>query len=407
MRDVVEVLDVIDLAVSRGVGVLPAGSLDRIERRACQLRDRRGYAGDVLVLGIAGGTGSGKSSLLNAMAGVPISSVSHLRPHTDAPLAWIPESGGYGLQLLLDDLDIEARVTQDRHPHLALIDLPDFDSITSGHRETVERLVPAVDGIVWLFDPEKYRDRLVHDQFLAPLADYGDQFVFALNKIDLIDPADVPAVTAHLVEALVDDGFDRPSVFAFAAAPPGSEPHQLEGFRRFVTERLDAKRIAFGKLLSDASGLLHEMGRESGTWSGASIQLDERWERDRDAAAAGLVPGAGPGGREDALCRLEDLVAIVGVDVGQSFGSVVRSAVTPDVISEAVDQAAEAAALNPKGARRTTNADRTKAAAAILDAELGDRLRGLAWRRAVFGATVALGSVGIAELRERLAGGAS
>ena len=94
MRDVVEVLDVIDLAISRGVGVLPAESLDRIERRALQLRDRRGYAGDVLVLGIAGGTGSGKSSLLNAMAGAPIASVSHLRPHTDAPLAWIPETAG-------------------------------------------------------------------------------------------------------------------------------------------------------------------------------------------------------------------------------------------------------------------------------------------------------------------------
>ena len=404
MRDVVEVLDVIDLAISRGIGVLPAESLDRFERRALQLRDRRGYAGDVLVLGIAGGTGSGKSSLLNAMAGAPIASVSHLRPHTDAPLAWIPEAGGYGLRLLLDELDIEVRITQDRHPHLALIDLPDFDSITSGHRDTVERLVPAVDGIVWLFDPDKYRDRLVHDQFLAPLADYGDQFVFALNKVDLIDPADVPALTAHLVEALTDDGFSRPSVFAFAAAPPGGEPHQLEGFRRFVTERLDAKRTALGKLLSDAAGLLREMGVESGTWSGASVALEERWERDRDAAAAGLVPGAGPGGREDGLCRLEDLVAIVGVDVGRSFGGVVRSEVTPEVIATAVDQAVEAAAQKTKG-KRTSVDDQTRAAAAVLDAELGDRLRALVWRRAVFGATVALGGVGIAELRQRLAGG--
>lgn len=406
MRDIVELLDVIDLAISRGVGVLPTESLDRIEHRALQLRDRRGYAGDVLVLGIVGGTGSGKSSLLNAMAGAPVASVSHLRPHTDAPLAWIPEAGGYGLGLLLDDLDIDVRITQDRHPHLALIDLPDFDSITSGHRDTVERLIPVVDGIVWLFDPEKYRDRLVHDQFLAPLADYGDQFVFALNKVDLIDPADVPAVTAHLVEALVEDGFSRPSVFAFAAGPPGSEPQQLEGFRRYVTERLDAKRIALGKLLSDAAGLLHEMGVESGTWSGASVGLEERWGRDRDAAADGLVPGAGPGGREDALCRLEDLVAIVGVDVGPSFGAVVRSEVTPEVIAGVVDHAVDAAASTTTG-KRKASAEHAKAAAAVLDAELGDRLRALVWRRAIFGATVALGGVGVAELRQRLVGGTS
>lgn len=403
MRDIVDVLDAVDLAVGHARGVLPDSDLERMERRARLLRDRRGYAGDVLVLGIAGGTGSGKSSLLNAMAEAPIASVSHLRPHTELPLAWIPENGGYGLGLLLDELDIEMRVPQSLHPHLALIDLPDFDSIRSGHRETVERLLPAVDGIVWLFDPEKYRDRLIHEQFLAPLVDYEDQFVFALNKVDLIDPADLPAVTAHLVEALVDDGFRHPSVFSFAAAPPEGASRHLEGFRRFVTERLDAKRVALGKLLSDATELLRDLGRESATWSGASIGFEERWQRDRDAAAAGFVPGSGAGGREDALCRLEDLVAIVGVEVGPAFGSVVRAEVTPDLIADAA-AAAEAAAAAAKGTSRRAAQSQATAAAAALDAALAAPMAALLGRRAVLGASIASAGVGVTQLRARMLG---
>ncbi|HQN19955.1 MAG TPA: hypothetical protein PKV86_12475, partial [Syntrophobacteraceae bacterium] len=39
-----------------------------------------------LVAGLLGGTGVGKSSLMNALAGVPIAATSHRRPHTDQVL---------------------------------------------------------------------------------------------------------------------------------------------------------------------------------------------------------------------------------------------------------------------------------------------------------------------------------
>ena len=50
---------------------------------------------------------------------------------------------------------------------LVLLDLPDFDSIEEAHRLEVDRLLRLVDLVVWVLDPQKYADRVVHEQYLA------------------------------------------------------------------------------------------------------------------------------------------------------------------------------------------------------------------------------------------------
>ena len=51
---------------------------------------RVGFPGDAYVLALVGGTGVGKSSLLNALAGTSVSRASVRRPTTSHPIAWIP-----------------------------------------------------------------------------------------------------------------------------------------------------------------------------------------------------------------------------------------------------------------------------------------------------------------------------
>ncbi|MDJ0960921.1 MAG: 50S ribosome-binding GTPase, partial [Acidimicrobiia bacterium] len=113
MRDVLELLDALDLVVARGQGVVPQARLDEAEAIVARIRDRRGFHGETLVLGLIGGTGSGKSSLLNAIAGETIASVSALRPHTDRPLAWLPVDAAPSLLETLDAAAIVDRHTQD------------------------------------------------------------------------------------------------------------------------------------------------------------------------------------------------------------------------------------------------------------------------------------------------------
>src|SRR5687767_16010534 len=74
----------------RGIGMeREADAAQSVVRRA---RERSGFVGAAYVLALAGGTGVGKSSLLNALAGQTVSAVRALRPTTDQPLAWVAES---------------------------------------------------------------------------------------------------------------------------------------------------------------------------------------------------------------------------------------------------------------------------------------------------------------------------
>ena len=51
-------------------------------------RNLEAIAASSLVVGLLGGTGVGKSTLMNALAGAPIAATSHRRPHTEQVLIY-------------------------------------------------------------------------------------------------------------------------------------------------------------------------------------------------------------------------------------------------------------------------------------------------------------------------------
>ena len=63
---------------------------DDAEAIARDLAERLGFPAETYVLALVGGTGVGKSSLLNALAGSSVSDASARRPTTAEPLAWVP-----------------------------------------------------------------------------------------------------------------------------------------------------------------------------------------------------------------------------------------------------------------------------------------------------------------------------
>src|SRR3954464_9633371 len=69
-------------------------------------RERVGFPGDAYVLALVGGTGVGKSSLLNRLAGGVVSAASARRPTTAEPVAWVPAAEGAALRPLLDWLGV-------------------------------------------------------------------------------------------------------------------------------------------------------------------------------------------------------------------------------------------------------------------------------------------------------------
>ena len=100
---------------------------------------------------------------------------------------------------------------------LVLLDLPDFDSVERSHRLEVDRLLGLVDLVVWVVDPQKYADRVVHTSYLREFHRHRDVTVVVLNQADRLPAADLPRVLADLRRLLDDDGLAGVPVLATAA----------------------------------------------------------------------------------------------------------------------------------------------------------------------------------------------
>ncbi|WP_254868381.1 GTPase [Corynebacterium sp. Marseille-P4321] len=204
-----ERLEALEDAAEIGRGYLGQQQLDRLEHVARAGNERRALSAEHTVVGFFGATGSGKTSLFNAVVGEDLGKAAARRPTTSSPLAAIWEPAGS--EELLDWLGVEDR--RERAGEFApgagpliLLDLPDFDSVEVSNREIATRLAGQVDVLVWVTDPEKYADSVIHDQFIRPHATHSEVTLAVLNKADLLAAGDVGTVAGSFEQLLIDDG---------------------------------------------------------------------------------------------------------------------------------------------------------------------------------------------------------
>ncbi|MHA7219824.1 GTPase [Arthrobacter sp. MDT1-48-3] len=129
-----DALDRLATAYDLGVDRLPPERLERLHATLDRAGSRRSLSGNHTVVGVFGPTGSGKSSLVNALSGTGAARVAVRRPTTSEPLALVWESAGSGE--LLDWLGVGQRVELPAGaPLLRGLDLPGHDGATADSGE--------------------------------------------------------------------------------------------------------------------------------------------------------------------------------------------------------------------------------------------------------------------------------
>lgn len=400
MSDLGRLIDLLDSAVSQAVRAVGHAPLSEAVDLASGARRRVGYLGQSVVVALAGGTGSGKSSLLNAIAGATVAEVAAIRPTTSEPLAWMPQVPEPGVVRLLDDMGVERRVGHTHDLPVVLIDMPDTDSVVGAHRATFERLLPRVDVVWWVVDPEKYSDRLLHRDFLGPLAEYQDQFRFVFNQIDRLTPEQLGEVLADFAGRLRQVGIADPVIIPVAASPVGGQAIGIDRLIDSLVELGDAKRAVTAKTIVDVRRAGALIADVTGV-TGPGVGFEDQWDTARvgvvaelvdmvvapevvdkaqiEGAALALRTGVGPlglmvtrlrntrlaqalglaprgsladdaaqewasrPGRDRALGMVETLVSDLAFRVGGPFARAIRSEFDTPRLSEAVDRTVDVA----------------------------------------------------------------
>lgn len=308
MRDrLVGLLEKADLALGSSRGVLEEETLARLIDAVTSVRTRLVYPEHVLVVALAGGTGSGKSSLFNALAGAELVDVGGIRPTTSHPAAAVPATAGDSIDGYLDRLGIDERYVYEDGLE-CLVDLPDTDSVEVEHRHRVDVMLPLVDVVVWVTDPEKYRDARLHHDYLRPLSPYSNQFIFVMNQIDRLPPTQVDLVCDDLVTALEADGAGDQTVIPIAAAPSSGPPIGLGLLSAALDSKRDNRTALYGKLLTDIAITSLTLADEAG----AGLDFDARAAAAVAAAANSLKDGDAPG----AVASLTGLLDSIAVESG-------------------------------------------------------------------------------------------
>lgn len=335
-------LEKADLAIAACAGVVDE---DLVRSTAATVRDARlrlAYPEEVTVAALVGGTGSGKSSLLNAVMGAEIAETGGIRPTTAAPVAVVPAGAGETLDGYLHELGVMEIHHEGRYEWLCLIDMPDTDSVEVGHRLEVERLLPVVDAVVWVIDPEKYRDATLHHEQLRRLSRHGSRFVFALNQSDRLDEETTRRVTADLGEALAEDGIEEPALVVTAADPPAGPPQGIEALLSTLQERAGTRAGVYRKLHAD---LVEGVASLLAATGGGGLDFEERGARAIEAAEAAIAGGEETKAAAALTVLLADLAAGAGRVIGAEIAKLatripihVRRAIegTDPPLSEAV-----------------------------------------------------------------------
>jgi hypothetical protein len=254
-----------------------------------------GDQGKPLVVAFFGGTGVGKSSLLNRLAGEDVAKTGVERPTSREVTLYIHDAIQLGN--LPDELPVEqirvARHTEEQWKDVAWIDMPDIDSVEQNNRHIVEQWLPHVDLLVYVVSPERYRDERGWRFLQSQGAGHG--WVFVMNQWDRGDPSQID----DLKVLLASSGFADPVLFRTICKQPVTDAvdddfEQLVGSIQALANRhtlahLEARNVQVRQreLKNTIEDALARMGSHASAKQ-LTASWDKNWKSTTDVLEKGL-----------------------------------------------------------------------------------------------------------------------
>ncbi len=269
-------------------------ALQQVERHTPADLFTRAQPARPLVVAFFGGTGVGKSSLLNRLAGQTIARVGVERPtshevtvyvHAAVELATLPE------HFPVEQVHI-ARHADAARRNVLWIDMPDIDSTEQGNRELAFAWLPHVDLLVYVVSPERYRD----DIGWRVLRQRGHRhgWMFVMNHWD----EGAPEQEADLLTILHEAGFADPLVLHTCCGDrscPDDRFAELEASIKAVQAQhgqQELERLGHLAHLQDLAGLLQTARRRLGKavdWQDTLAGFQREWSNAAAAIADGMT----------------------------------------------------------------------------------------------------------------------
>lgn len=266
--------------------------LARIDRRSPATLFRQGEQRP-LIVAFFGGTGVGKSTLLNRLAGHPIAQTGVVRP-TSREVSLYAFSA-LALDRLKERFPIEkVRIAKHDNPEMKQvlwIDMPDIDSIEKSNREIVFEWLPHIDILIYVVSPERYHDERGWRMLLSEGARHA--WLFVMNYFDHGDSSQLEAFAEQLAHA----GFEDPIVYATDCSNQNSstpdEFRQLHEIIEDLANQHTIEQLESRNLDAHLYEISNQIDRciESMGSAGAIETLLERWESIWNKAVEDLKQG--------------------------------------------------------------------------------------------------------------------
>lgn len=248
-----------------------------------------------LVAAFFGGTGVGKSSLLNRLAGQPVARTGVERPTSREVSVYLHDSIGIGALLRHFPLE-QVRVAQhhdDAARQIMWVDMPDIDSVERHNRELVLQWLPHIDVLIYVVSPERYSD----DKGWRLLLEHGGDhaWLFILNQWDRGQSVQFEDFQRLLGKA----GFQAPVVLR-TDCRPDAEERRADDFAelrillgqvadRHVLNQLEtrAEQARFDDLRAVLEHVLERLGVRS-SYAALQAEWDSIWHAAERDLLAGL-----------------------------------------------------------------------------------------------------------------------